>query len=132
MSSKQIGENSRVLGEFERAERAKRDLEAASNALESLVYDTAVKLEEDWSNKVEFADDYKKIGEEVAVLKVWIEDEAFGADVATLRKKRDGLSSLIRGVHQKEKEKREAERRAKEQKEREEKEAELKVSFRRS
>jgi hypothetical protein len=104
-------------------------LEVASNTLESLVYDTAVKLEEEWANKHEFADDYKKIGEEVAILKVWIEDEAHGADVATLRKKRDGLSSMIRAVHQKEKEKREQERRAKEQKEREAKEAELKVIF---
>ncbi|KAI6183411.1 hypothetical protein M3Y97_00486400 [Aphelenchoides bicaudatus] len=108
LSSKQIGESTRVLGEFERAERTKLDLEAASNALESLVYDTAVKLEEDWANKKGFADEYKKIADEVATLKVWIEDEAFGADVSTLRKKREGLSSMIRAVQLKEKKQKEA------------------------
>jgi hypothetical protein len=36
-------------------------------------------------------------------LKVWIEDEAAGADVSILRKKRDKLSGMIRAVYLKEK-----------------------------
>jgi hypothetical protein len=58
LSSKQINEYSRVLSEFEKAERARRDLEVASNALESLVYDTAVKLEEEWLKRKDFVDDF--------------------------------------------------------------------------
>jgi hypothetical protein len=59
LSTKQIGESTRVLGEFEKAERAKRDLEVASNALESLVYDTAVKLDEEWLGRKDFVEDFK-------------------------------------------------------------------------
>lgn len=108
LSSKQITESTRVLGEFERAERAKRDLEAASNALESLVYDTAVKLDEEWLQRKDFVEDFQAIKKEVDELKVWIEDEAFNADVTTLRKKRDKLSGMIRSVHLKEKKREEA------------------------
>lgn len=117
LSTKEIDESTRILRGFEQAERAKRDLEAASNTLESLVYDTSVKLDEEWANRHDFAEDFKKIREEVEALKVWIEDEAHSADVTTLKKKRDGLSSLILAVHRKEK------------KQREQKEAEIKVDF---
>jgi molecular chaperone DnaK (HSP70) len=107
LSSKQISESTRVLGDFEKAERARRDHEAASNGLESLVYDTAVKLEEEWLARKDFVTDFKAIDQEVKELKTWMEDNIAGADVQTLRKKRDKLAGLIRAVHQKERKQKE-------------------------
>ncbi|KAI6232774.1 hypothetical protein M3Y99_00988700 [Aphelenchoides fujianensis] len=108
LSTQQIADSGRVLAEFERTERAKRDREAALHSLESLVFDLASRLEEDAAFRTtDFPDQLKAIEDEVAALRTWLEDEAYGADTATLRSKHSKLQGLIRAKEQKERKLRE-------------------------
>ncbi|KAI6231613.1 hypothetical protein M3Y95_00400500 [Aphelenchoides besseyi] len=112
LSTQQISESGRVLAEFEKAERAKRDREAALNTLESMVIDLGFRLEEDAAFKqTDFPDDLKAIVDEVATLKTWLEDEAYDADTQTLRSKHSKLVNLLRTKEQKERKLQEEKRR---------------------
>lgn len=99
-----IGNATEMLQKFEQNETVKRRYEFASNALESLVYDTSVKLDEEWLQRENFTADFQEIQKEVNELKVWIEDEAVNANFTTLLDKHDKLFGMIRAVQVKEKE----------------------------
>ncbi|CAL2050756.1 unnamed protein product [Caenorhabditis brenneri] len=85
LNEEQIAAAKKTLGDFEQYEKAKHDREEAMNSLEGLLYDLAVRLE-DGEEYAEYAteDEKKAILEEVAILKLWFED-----DVSLETKKED-------------------------------------------
>ncbi|EFP10261.1 hypothetical protein CRE_24101 [Caenorhabditis remanei] len=85
LNEEEVTAAKKVLGDFEHKEKEKHDREEAMNSLEGLIYDLAVRLE-DGEEYAEYVteDEKKAILEEVAVLKVWFED-----DVSLETKKED-------------------------------------------
>ncbi|ETN87225.1 hypothetical protein NECAME_00084 [Necator americanus] len=73
----------KILADFDHAEQEKHRHEEAMNALEGLVYDLAVKIE-DGEEFAEFLtkEEKEKISEELKRLRTWMEDEA-GIDTPT-------------------------------------------------
>ncbi|KIH69144.1 DnaK family protein [Ancylostoma duodenale] len=77
LDEKQIKAAKKILADFEHAEQEKRKHEEAMNALEGLVYDLAVKIE-DGEEFAEYLtkEEKEKIAEELKRLRAWMEDEA--------------------------------------------------------
>ncbi|EPB76773.1 hypothetical protein ANCCEY_04125 [Ancylostoma ceylanicum] len=77
LDEEQIKAAKKILADFEHAEQEKRKHEEAMNALEGLVYDLAVKIE-DGEEFAEFLtkEEKEKISEELKRLRTWMEDEA--------------------------------------------------------
>ena len=82
--------------DFERAERARRDRERAINDLESLVFDTGVRLSEDDAfRETQFKDELAAIEKLVGQLRIWLDDEAHEANTTVLRSKHTSLVRVI-------------------------------------
>ncbi|RCN53662.1 DnaK family protein [Ancylostoma caninum] len=77
LDEEQIKAAKKILADFEHAEQEKRKHEEAMNALEGLVYDLAVKIE-DGEEFAEYLtkEEKEKIAEELKRLRAWMEDEA--------------------------------------------------------
>uniref|UniRef100_A0A1I7US88 Hypoxia up-regulated protein 1 n=1 Tax=Caenorhabditis tropicalis TaxID=1561998 RepID=A0A1I7US88_9PELO len=76
LNEEQVTTAKKILGDFEQQEKEKHDREEAMNGLEGLLYDLAVRLE-DGEEYAEYVTDEEKkaILEEVAILKLWFEDD---------------------------------------------------------
>ncbi|KJH43943.1 DnaK family protein [Dictyocaulus viviparus] len=76
LTYEQIESARKILSEFEHAENTKHKREEAMNALETLVYDLAIKIEDD-EGLAEYmtVDEKNKISVELKRLRSWIEDE---------------------------------------------------------
>ncbi|VDM74750.1 unnamed protein product [Strongylus vulgaris] len=76
LNEEQMTEAKKILSDFHNTEQQKHKREEAMNALEGLVYDLAVKIE-DGEEFAEYLtkDDKEKIAEEVKRLRTWMEDD---------------------------------------------------------
>ncbi|GMT16780.1 hypothetical protein PFISCL1PPCAC_8077, partial [Pristionchus fissidentatus] len=104
-----LKETQKILDGFARAERVKREREAAENELEALAFDTSLLLDEESFTKMATEKERTKIETLVKETRAWLEDEA-GVETPTeeFKTKRRALVKAVEVVKKRIQEKKDA------------------------
>ncbi|VDK42593.1 unnamed protein product [Anisakis simplex] len=99
LPSERMASAKKLLSDFDEREHAKEEREAAQNNLESLVYDTADKLEQSEYQMFFTNEEQTAVSEQLKVVRTWLEDEAdFKTTTEEFESKRKSITDLLKPI----------------------------------
>lgn len=99
LPSERMASAKKLLNDFDEREHAKEEREAAQNNLESLVYDTADKLEQSEYQMFFTNEEQTAVSEQLKVVRTWLEDEAdLKTTTEEFESKRKSITDLLKPI----------------------------------